>query len=150
MQRFLSDARSEAHALKRGGGVRMESMDVDGEYADASCGAMTPERAFEHAWALAVIDAAFKRLRAEAERAGKLALFDSLSDFLIERPDERDYAGAAATLNLRRNTVAVAVHRLRCRLRELVRDELGGAAASGGEVDVELQALRESLGGGAP
>ncbi|MBS0430896.1 MAG: sigma-70 family RNA polymerase sigma factor, partial [Proteobacteria bacterium] len=124
-------------------GFRFEALDenlpVDGARGD------TPEHAFERAWAHAVLDVAFARLREEAEHAGKLVLFERLREFLIEPPDESDYARAAADLNLRRNTLAVAVHRLRHRLRELVRAELTETTAGQAELEEELRLLRGSL-----
>jgi RNA polymerase sigma-70 factor (ECF subfamily) len=143
LKRFLIDADAEASALKRGGAVRFESLDEDG--ADAAGTDESPECHFERAWAHAVLAAACARLRSEAEGAGKLALFERLSEFLIEPPDDADYARAAAELNLRRNTLAVAVHRLRHRLRELVRAELMETTADETELEDELRRLRSSM-----
>jgi RNA polymerase sigma-70 factor (ECF subfamily) len=87
-------------------------------------------------------------LRAPAsgrEQAGKLELFERLADFLIERPDESEYARAAEDLHLRRNTLAVAVHRLRHRLRELVREELSETTSNRAELEAELRTLRGSM-----
>jgi RNA polymerase sigma-70 factor (ECF subfamily) len=75
-----------------------------------------------------------------------VALFDQLREFLIERPLESDYARVAEKFNLRRNTIAVAVHRLRQRLSEFVRDELADTAEGTGDLDREFNALRNSLG----
>jgi RNA polymerase sigma-70 factor (ECF subfamily) len=69
-----------------------------------------------------------------------------LRDFLTEAPDEADYARAAEALNLRRNTLAVAVHRLRHRLREMVREELAETATGRDELESELRELRAALG----
>lgn len=141
LKRFLIDADAEAAALKRGGGVRFELLDDD------CAGAMneTPDAAFEREWAHAVLQAAFERLRSEAEHAGKLELFRRLSEFLIERPDEAEYARAAEDLHLRRNTLAVAVHRLRHRLRDLVREELAETTSNRAEMEEELRTLRGSM-----
>jgi RNA polymerase sigma-70 factor (ECF subfamily) len=84
-------------------------------------------------------------LRDEAEQAGKLELFRRLSEFLIERPDEAEYARAAEDLHLRRNTLAVAVHRMRHRLRDLVREELMETASDRAELEEELRTLRGSM-----
>jgi RNA polymerase sigma-70 factor (ECF subfamily) len=142
LKRFLIDADAEAHALKRGGNIRFGTLDE----ADAACAAESPEDTFEREWARAVLAAAFLRLRLEAEGAGKLALFERLSEFLTEPPDEADYARVAAELNLRRNTLAVAVHRLRHRLRDLVREELAQTTSCRADMDAELRALRVALG----
>lgn len=143
LKRFLIDADAEAAALKRGGGVRFQALDDDAAGAVATDD--TPEAAFEREWALAVLRVALGRLRREAEQAGKLELFQRLSEFLVERPDEAEYARAAAELNLRRNTLAVAVHRMRQRLRELVSEELLETTSSQAELADELRALRGSL-----
>ena len=144
LKRFLIDADAEAAALKRGGAFRFENID-DNACDDGGSGE-TPESVFEREWARAMLNAAFGRLRKEAEVAGKLALFERLSEFLVEPPDESDYARAATELNLRRNTLAVAVHRLRHRLRELVREELSATIADREEMEQELRALRGSMG----
>jgi RNA polymerase sigma-70 factor (ECF subfamily) len=148
LKRFLINADAEAHAVKRGGGMRMEALADDaasgGDWLVASG---SPEREFERGWAIAVLDAAMRRLRDEAEQTGKRELFDQLREFLTERPDEADYARAAAALNLRRNTLAVAVHRLRHRLRELVREELAQTTACKDDLDAELRELRATFAG---
>ncbi|GAA0722659.1 RNA polymerase sigma factor [Dokdonella soli] len=143
LKRFLIDCNAEARRLKRGGAFRFETL-ADAralEIADNE----SPESAFERDWAITVLDAALARLRAEAASAGKLALFEQLSEFLTERPDESDYARVAAALNLRRNTLAVAVHRLRHRLRELVHEEISHTAADREQLDGELRELRAAL-----
>lgn len=144
LKRFLSKADLKAHALKRGGRVGTSVLD------DTTTGLpekddVTPERAFERSWAVAVVDSAMRKLRAEADRAGKRELFEHLCEFLNERPDEADYSRVATTLNLRRNTLAVAVHRMRHRLRELVREELAETIAARSDLDAELRELRAAL-----
>jgi RNA polymerase sigma-70 factor (ECF subfamily) len=147
LKRFLINSDMENHALKRGGGVRFDvlsSDSSDGAMADGN--SASPESEFERSWAVAVLDSALTKLRAEAEQAGKGALFEHLQEFLTERPDEEDYARAATTLNLRRNTLAVAVHRLRHRLRELVREELAQTTVDRNDLEAELLGLRAALG----
>ena len=143
LKRFLIDADAEAATLKRGGGVRFELLKDDTACAGAAC--ETPDAAFEREWAHAVLRAAFARLRGEAEQAGKLELFRRLGEFLLERPDEAEYARAAEDLHLRRNTVAVAVHRMRHRLRELVREELMETTSTRTGLEEELRTLRGSI-----
>ena len=87
-----------------------------------------------------------KRLVFISYIAGKEQLFEQLREFLTERPDEADYARVAAALNLRRNTLAVAVHRLRHRLRELIRAELVQTTVGSADLESEIRELRNSLG----
>ncbi len=148
LKRFLINADVHARTLKRGGGTRIDRLDdADGDIGELSSGEDGPERAFERSWAVTLLDTAARRLRTEADEAGKLEMFEQLQEFLTEAPDEADYARAAAALNLRRNTLAVAVHRLRHRLRELVREELSQTTAGQEDLESELRLLRSTLAG---
>ncbi len=149
LKNFLNDANDAARAAKRGGEVHMRSLSSLAGGDDSLTAiedAETPERAFERAWAHSVLQTALNRLRDEAAEAGKSELFGHLREFLVERPDDVDYARVADELKLRRNTVAVAVHRLRHRLRTLVSEELAHTAADDSDLDQELEELRHSLG----
>ena len=155
IQHFLISAEAGENAVKRGRHVQFERIDEASTDPDGATGiaelptaAHSPEQAFDEAWALAVLDAAMLRLRQEAHAAGKGRLFEGVEPYLAETPDPRDYERIAGELNLRRNTVAVSVHRLRQRLRELVREEVAETAADGEALDAEMQALRDALGGG--
>ena len=145
VKRFLINAHAETQAAKRGGGVQFDSIDesvVGGLLGRGE----TPDQAFERSWAMIVLEGALRRLRSEAQQAGKQALFEHLREFLTEAPDDADYTRVAAALNLRRNTLAVAVHRMRHRLRELVRIELAQSTSSRGDLECELRELRGALG----
>ncbi|MBS0582784.1 MAG: sigma-70 family RNA polymerase sigma factor [Proteobacteria bacterium] len=147
LKRFLINADVGDQTLKRGGGVHFEPLLTEnGDNLRAASSEASPEAAFERSWAIAVLDAALARLRSEAEQGGRLEWFEQLQEFLIERPDEDDYARAAAALNVRRNTLAVAVHRLRHRLRELVREELMQTTNGGEDLESEMLELRKALG----
>ena len=104
-----------------------------------------PERAFDRDWALQVLQRARDALAREAARAGKARQFEALQPFLIEPPDPSDYALIGATLAMAPNTVAVAVRRLRERLRALVRRELADTLPPGGDLDAELRWLKQAL-----
>lgn len=153
LKRFLIDSDYHDAAVKRGGRVQIRSTDSMTD-SDNSMNRMsdqeTPERSFERAWVHTIIEGALIKLRAEAKSAGKAALFDQLSEFLGERPDEADYERVAAALNMRRNTLAVAVHRMRHRLRELVREQMADTAANVAELDNEIKDLHKSLQGLMP
>lgn len=145
LRHFLHDQASHRDAQRRGGGVRAQTLDATdpGELV-AAC-EPTPEQAFERDWALAVLQAAIARLQAETRAAGKADLFAALSEFLIERPTASDYERIASAQRMRRNTVAVAVHRLRQRLHDLVRAELADTTADPSQLDHELDAVSHSL-----
>jgi len=147
IRHFLANSTEAANTAKRGGGFSFESIDsVADDNASHPAAGGTPEAAFDQAWALVILDAALRRLRNEAQRADKEELFDQLRDFLIEIPDDEDYARVAARLGMRRNTIAVSVHRLRRRLSELVQEEVAQTAADRAGLEIELRELRHAFG----
>jgi RNA polymerase sigma-70 factor (ECF subfamily) len=145
VKRFLIDRDIEAQRIKRGGGVVFEEIGAAPTLDLASDD--TPDAAFDRDWAIAVVDAAMARLRAEAVRAGKLELFEHLAEFVAERPDESEYERLASSLGMRRNTIAVAVHRMRARLRDFVREEIAQTALDHDHLANELRDLRDAFDG---
>lgn len=133
IRHFLSTQRRQHAALKRGGDLADAGSDALDALADERAEA-DPEQVFEREWALTVLTRALDRLQREAALAGKEAWFLQLRECLVSAPGEADYAFLAETLGVRRNTLAVAVHRLRQRLDELVREELADTVA--GEADI--------------
>lgn len=143
LKRFMLDRFAAAAARKRGGGqVRVDFDDVGARLQD---GGPSPEQAYEHAWAATVLERAWDRLQREATQAGRRALFERLAPFLVEPPDACDYQRLAGALDMRPNTIAVSVKRLRLRLRELVREELADQTEGDAGIDAELRVLREAL-----
>ena len=104
-----------------------------------------PEQAFEREWAHTVLRDALQQLETETERAGRSELFARVRPFLVDDPDDGDYDEIAQALGVRRNTVAVAVHRLRARLQEIVREIVADTADDPTEIDEELRSMRRML-----
>ena len=144
LQRFLMNTRVSENAAKRGGGRPAGDGPSADEVPDESTVA-SPERAFELNFALAVMTQVLDGLRKEARAAGREALYDSVKDYVIEPPDEDSYSGIAERLGMKRNTVAVAVHRMRQRARELVRQTLMHPVADEHDLEEELSVLSNSL-----
>jgi len=142
LKNFLVNEHERARALRRGGGVQILPEAAMEDVADGGPG---PEEAFDKEWARTVLREGLVRLEQEAVRAGRSDLFAELRPFLIENPDEADYEAVARSQGLRRNSVAVAVHRLRTRLREIVREVLADTARDASEVDEELRLMRGVL-----
>lgn len=140
---FLSNEHDRATAQRRGGGqtsVVLEDFEPPGDD--------DPEQAFEREWAQTILRQARARLQQEARHAGRTELFVRLQPFLLEPPRDSDYESVASALGLRRNTVAVAVHRLRARLQALVREMVADSAGDAAAAEVELRRLRGCLEAG--
>jgi len=142
---FLTDQWHKQRAEKRGGGMEVLSLDAaeEGErrFSEEPATQLTPEKVFDSRWALTLLDRAFARLRDEYSTQKKAALFEALKGFLAAEASEGGYAAPAAQLDITPSHVAVAVHRLRQRFRELVRAEVAETVANPGDVDDEMRQL---------
>jgi len=150
MSHFLSDAWDKAQAQKRGGGVQFVPVQFDTaetRYGQEPADNATPERAFERRWALTLLDQVLKRLRTEYEQEGRAELFTALNPCLVGDRTAQPYAELAVKLGISEGTVKAAVHRLRQRYRQLLRDEIAQTVAGSGEVDEELRHLFSVLAG---
>jgi RNA polymerase sigma factor (sigma-70 family) len=135
-------------ALKRGGGespVSIELAEAEGWYGAEPTTADAPERDFERRLALAIMDTAMKDLQADCAAAGKAALFDALSPYLSREPQPGEYAALAERLEMRENSLAVAVHRLRQQYREAVRAEVAAGLTDTAQIEEEMRHLAASL-----
>jgi RNA polymerase sigma-70 factor (ECF subfamily) len=117
-------------ALKRGGG--QIPISINAVEAERLCGpdltTVSPEAAFERRFAQAVLARAFATLRQEYRARGKAEWFAALAPHL-DGAEPDGYEPPAAQLGMTPGAVAVAVHRMRGRLRELLRAESGSFAA---------------------
>lgn len=144
---FIANRARHDRAQKRGGGKVLAGLDFEeGErrYVLEPAHELTPQRVYERRWALSVIDAAMAKLRGEYEARGKGAVFEALSD-LIAGTAEEGYAAAGRKVGMSEGAVKVAVHRLRKRCRELLREEVRQTVADEADVDDELAHLLASL-----
>jgi DNA-directed RNA polymerase specialized sigma24 family protein len=145
---FLANERDRTRAKKRGGGrpvLSLDAADAEGRYRAEPAGGLTPEQLFERRWALALLGEVMARLRADYEAKGKGRLFDRLRGFLVGEKGA-GYRGAVDELGLSEGAVKVAVHRLRRRYRELLREEIGRTVATPDEIEEEIRELFAALG----
>lgn len=150
MSRFLADEWDKARAQKRGGGLSPVPLQFDTaetRYGLEPADPATPEQCFERRWALTLLAEVLNRLQAEYDRQGKAALFSALHPCLTGSRETQPYAELAVRLDMNEGAVKVAVHRLRKRYRQLLREEIANTVASPGEVDEELRHLFTALAG---
>jgi RNA polymerase sigma-70 factor (ECF subfamily) len=143
LRHFLADQRDRARAVKRGGGADCLSLDAqtaEGRYRLEPVDRMDAEKIYERRWAMTLLEQALTRLRDENVAAGKTELFERLRDFVAGESDV-SCGEAAAQLALTESAVKSALHRLRQRYRELVREEVAHTVADPAEIDTELRYL---------
>lgn len=151
LRNHINNAREHNAAQKRGGGRELLSLDAAAAEEKFSLEprdpADTPERSFDRQWAVTLLDRALVRLRAEFAADGRAAVFDLLQETLAGDRVAGGYAGIGAKLGMTEGAVKVAVHRLRQRYREVIREEVAATTATPADTEAELHELFAALGG---
>jgi RNA polymerase sigma-70 factor (ECF subfamily) len=94
-----------------------------------------------------LLERVITRLREENAADGKAALFERLKPFLMVGRGDIPYAQAAAGLAMTEGAARVAVHRLRRRYRELLREEIRQTLSDPAQVEEEMRALFSAFAG---
>jgi RNA polymerase sigma-70 factor (ECF subfamily) len=148
IKRFLANEWDRANSQKRGGGVAPLSLDwqdAETRYQITPVDNLSPDKLYDRAWAVIVLERVIIRLRDEHTTEGKASLYEKLKPFLMMGKSEIPYARAAGELKMSEGAVRVAVHRLRRRYRELLRDEIAQTLANPAQAGEEMQALFSAL-----
>jgi RNA polymerase sigma factor (sigma-70 family) len=144
LKHFLANEWDKSQRQKRGGHVPHLSLDwqtADTQFQITATAEPTPDKAFDREWAVALLAKVIERLRAECMAAGRGKHFAELKVFLTAGKGTLSHADAGKALGLEEAAVRVAVHRLRKRYRQLLRDEIAQTLAEPAQVDEEMQTL---------
>jgi RNA polymerase sigma factor (sigma-70 family) len=146
---FLADMRDHSQRLKRGAGQPLEPIEPG---TDTSPGlqitdpnAPSPDREFDRKWGMTLLARALAALAQEHKASGKADHFEALKPWLTGDTENISQAAAAAQLGLNEGAVKVAIHRLRRRFREVIKEEISQTVSDRAQVDLELHYLLEAL-----
>ena len=145
-QHFLIDEHRRRSA--RGGTARPISIDVrdaEGRYRVEPADDMTPDRLFDRAWAMTVLDRVLERLAAEFAAKGRAEVFDRLKIVLTQGKGAVPAATVATQLGMTENAVNVAIHRLRKRYRQLLEEQIAETLDDAAQMDDEIRSLFAAL-----
>lgn len=148
LKHFLANERDRAGRLKRGGNITHFSLDwqnADSQFQLADRGQISPDAAYDREWAIVLLGQVILQLRDEAEAEGWLERFEHLKAYLTGDRKDIPYATAASALAMDESTVRVAVHRLRKRYRECLRNEVARTLSDPEMVAEELAGLLEAF-----
>ena len=148
VKRFLANEWDRANRQKRGGGLRPLSLDwqeADTRYQIHPADDLSPDKLYDRAWAVTMLERVITRLRDESSAEGKAKLYEQLKTFLMAGQSDIPCAQAAAALELTEGAVRVAIHRLRRRYRELLREEVAQTLSDPAQADEEMHALFSAL-----
>jgi RNA polymerase sigma-70 factor (ECF subfamily) len=121
--------------------------DAERRFGREPADVLTPERIFERNWALTLLDTVLSDLQSQYHRDGKGELFDRLKGFLTGDAGGASHAEVASASGMTEGAVQVAVHRLRKRYRDLLREHIGQTVASPEEVEEEIRDLFKAVRG---
>lgn len=149
----LADARDAERAQKRGGGqemVSLDAIDAGSEVEPRVTGTAPGCAAFDRDWAVSLVNRAVAALAVEQRAADRAAAWEALKPWLLGDAPAGSQRGIAEQLGWTENAVRVAVHRLRRRFRELVRQEIAQTVEDDAAVRDEMRYLIEVLSAPAP
>jgi RNA polymerase sigma factor (sigma-70 family) len=150
LKHFLSDRRRAEGRQKRGGDVVIESIESSG--SETSPGLSLPDPAaaptdawFDRHWALAVMERGLNTVRQSFKEAGKEPQFEVLKPWVVGDVASLSQADAAAELDMSTGAIKVAIHRLRQKFGEAIRQEIAETVDTEEEISEELRYLIEAL-----
>jgi RNA polymerase sigma-70 factor (ECF subfamily) len=144
LKHYLANEWDKSQRQKRGGGVAPLSLDwqdADTRYQIDPADQLSPDKLYDRAWAVTLLEQVITRLRDESAAEGKGKAFEQLKPFLMAGQSDIPYAEAAARLGLNEGAARVAVHRLRKRYRALLREEISQTLSDPADAEEEMRAL---------
>jgi DNA-directed RNA polymerase specialized sigma24 family protein len=148
-KRFVANEWDREHALKRGGFAPVVSIDqelAESRFAAEPAHQVQPDVLYDRQWAMTLLDRTMRQLQEEYVGSGRAQLFEYLQTCLAREESALPYAEIASRLNLTEAAVKMAVHRLRARYREILRQEIAHTVSTPEEVEDEIQQLFSSFG----
>jgi RNA polymerase sigma-70 factor (ECF subfamily) len=139
---YLINQHARLTASKRGGAARTLSLDWQQAEQTLAAAPEDPTLAFDREWALAVMERAQGRLRAEYDGGRRRGNVDVVLGFFgLGQP--RSYAEAATECGMSVAQFKAALHRARVRFRDLLAEEVGETVSGDGVG--ELRSLFDAL-----
>jgi len=150
LKHFLANEWDKSRRLKRGGHVTHLSLDwqtADTQFQVAGTTELSPDRAFDREWAVALLAKVLESLSAECAAEGRTTQFETLKIFLTAGKGAMPHAAAAQRLGMDEGSVRTAVSRLRKRYRQLLRDEILQTLSDPAQVEEEMRSLFSAFAG---
>jgi len=152
LKHHLRDERDKKMATKRGAGqptASLDETDQDGRALHQPASAdITPDLAFDRAWAESVMANSLHRLADECASQGHAALYAALEPVMFSDDTASPYREIGSKLGMSEAAVKMAASRIRARLRGLVRDQIMQTVADETDWEDEVRYLIRLFGRG--
>lgn len=143
-QNFIRNDWERQSAEKRGGGrecLSLDFQDEEGRYLLEPAHEHTPEKLYDRAWAMTVLDRALQQLRMRYEESGEAATFEALASYLPGALAPAPYQLTAERLGKTEGAVKMAVSRLKREYGRALKAEIRRTLSEEGSVEEEFQQL---------
>jgi len=144
LKNFAANEWDRKKAQKRGGATTTLSLDfetAEGRYYLDPADERTPEQVFDRVWAVNQLQQALERMGAEYAGGDSERRFELLKGYLTGDAEDVRYKDVADELDMSEGAVKVAVHRLRQRFGNVLRDEVARTLNDPADVDDEIRHL---------
>jgi len=144
LQNLLLNEYDRLHAQKRGGDrqhVPLEYQNAENRYLAEPAHDLTPEKLYERAWAMTLVEHALTELQVQYEQSGKAELFIELKCFLPGALSRRPYVEVAARLGKSEEAVKMAVSRVKQDYGRVLKEEIKRTVSNAEEAQTELRHL---------
>jgi len=145
---FMIDEWRKSDTKKRGADFDLLSIDTqwaEGRLEKEPQNSCDPEAFFDRGWALTLVDRVMAELEREYQHSKKAGLFDLLRTCLTGG-NEKSYAELADEAGMSEGGFTMAVHRLRRKFGEMIRDEVKDTLDDDEDIDTEVRWLLLILG----
>lgn len=149
-QHYLRDLADKLKAAKRGGGQAVASLDETNEdhekIHDPAGSDAGPDKEFDRVWARTLLKNAFQHLEQMCARQGHEKLYTELQPVMFADETAASYRAIGEKVGMTEAAVKVAAHRMRTRLRELIREEVTQTITNNEDLEDELRYLMQLFG----
>ncbi len=144
----LSNRLDHERAKKRGGGwlISIDVTAAEGRDSLEPSHELTAERLFEQRWTTTRLALVMGRFEGEMTAAGKSRQFTILQPTLSGNSERGSHVRIAAELGITEEAARTAIHRLRRRLRTLIREEIRLTLDHPADAEEEIRSVFASLG----
>jgi RNA polymerase sigma-70 factor (ECF subfamily) len=145
-QHFLIDD----HRRQRVRDLVLKPLSIDGDDAETRyrfepADKMTPDRLFDRAWALTLLDRVLGLLSDEYAEKDRSKVFERLKIVLTQGREAVCTVDVAASLGMTESTVNVAIHRLKRRYREILEEQILSTLDDPSELADEIRSLLSAI-----
>ncbi len=144
LKRYLANEWDRQHAQKRGGFAPVVAIDqelAETRFASELGHNLSPDLLYDRQWAMTLIERSMSQLQKEYAESGRAELFEYLHHCIAKDELALAHAEIAGRLKLTEPAVKMAVHRLRGRYREILRNEIAQTVTAPEEIEEEIRHL---------